>query len=260
MKNEITAKRLSLALSNSNIKPQELADKSGVSKASISQYVNGSHAPSNISSGKMATVLKVNPLWLMGFDVPMVENTASEEERILPFSSRLNDINTIEFELITKYRNLDTYGKEIVDLALDKETERIKKFGRLGEESNKTIPFPKRLISYYFKNASAGTGQLVIDNLPDKDIEIPDTPEYKNVSYAIGVNGSSMEPAFHDGDILLVEATREIEVGDIGIFQIDNECYVKKLGKTELISLNKNYKNIALDDTAATLGKVIGKL
>lgn len=71
MKYEQTAKRLLLALSNSNMKPQELADKSGVSKASISQYVNGSHSPSNISSGKMGAILNVNPLWLMGFDVPM---------------------------------------------------------------------------------------------------------------------------------------------------------------------------------------------
>lgn len=74
MKNELTAKRLSIALSNANMKSQELADKSGVSKASISQYINGSHAPSNISSGKMSKILGVNPLWLMGFDVPMVES------------------------------------------------------------------------------------------------------------------------------------------------------------------------------------------
>lgn len=82
MKNEITAKRLTLALSNLNMKPQELADKSGVSKASISQYVNGSHAPSNISSGKMASILKVNPLWLMGFDVSMSEDDVNESKSL----------------------------------------------------------------------------------------------------------------------------------------------------------------------------------
>ena len=71
MKNEITAKRLRLALDNANMKPQELAEKSKVSKSSISQYVNGSHAPSNISAGKIGKVLDVEPLWLMGFDVPM---------------------------------------------------------------------------------------------------------------------------------------------------------------------------------------------
>lgn len=78
MKNSITAKRLATALSNANMIPQELANASGVSKASISQYLNGSHAPSNISSGKMASVLNVNPIWLMGFDVPMERVIASD--------------------------------------------------------------------------------------------------------------------------------------------------------------------------------------
>ena len=71
MKNETTAKRLRIAMSNANIKAQELADLSGVNKASISQYVNGTHSPSNLSAGKMAPILGVNPVWLMGFDVPM---------------------------------------------------------------------------------------------------------------------------------------------------------------------------------------------
>lgn len=71
MKHELTAKRLQFAINNANISAQELANRSGVAKASISQYVNGSHKPSNISSGKMASVLDVSPLWLMGFDVPM---------------------------------------------------------------------------------------------------------------------------------------------------------------------------------------------
>ena len=69
MKNELTAKRLQLALGRSNMRPQDLSDASGVSKASISQYINGSHSPSNISAAKIGKVLNVNPLWLMGFDV-----------------------------------------------------------------------------------------------------------------------------------------------------------------------------------------------
>lgn len=82
MKNELTAKRLQLALNNANMIPQELSDKSKVSKASISQYINGSHAPSNISSGKMASVLNVNPVWLMGYDVPMNLQNNSTENKI----------------------------------------------------------------------------------------------------------------------------------------------------------------------------------
>lgn len=223
----------------------QLAEMLGVSKGAIGNYETDANSPKATILFKVFDVLKCDANYLfqdeMGNNYPM-------------------KVSYDEYESIKKYRNLDDHGKELVNYTLDKETERIEKYGKLGEVSRPVTAFPMRLISYYFKNASAGTGQLMIDNLPDKDIEIPDKPEYRNVSYAIGVNGSSMEPAFQDGDILLVEATREIDVGDIGIFQINNECFVKKLGEKELISLNKDYKSIPLDETAATLGKVIGKL
>jgi repressor LexA len=93
MKNELTAKRLSEALSDANMKAQELADKSGVSKSSISQYVNGSHSPSNISSGKMASILGVNPLWLMGFEV---EKTISGKKIL----SNIHPIELKKFPLL----------------------------------------------------------------------------------------------------------------------------------------------------------------
>lgn len=72
MKNELTAKRLRLAMENAGISSQqELADKSGVNKASISQYINGSHVPSNVRAGAIGKILDVAPEWLMGFDVEM---------------------------------------------------------------------------------------------------------------------------------------------------------------------------------------------
>ena len=81
MKYEKTAKRLMKALSDNDMRAQDLANATRINKASISQYVNGSHAPSNISAGKMADVLGVSPLWLMGFDV---QPTAEDEETTVP--------------------------------------------------------------------------------------------------------------------------------------------------------------------------------
>lgn len=69
MKFAETARRLSEALNDAGMNQQQLADASGIKKASISQYVNGTHAPSNISAGKMANILKVNAAWLCGFNV-----------------------------------------------------------------------------------------------------------------------------------------------------------------------------------------------
>lgn len=53
---------------------------------------------------------------------------------------------------------------------------------------------------------------------------------------------------------------KEIQIGDIGIFSVNGECYVKKLGEKELISLNPKYNNIPLNENAKCMGRVIDKL
>lgn len=73
MKHILTAQRLQSLLEANQMRAQELSEKTGVAKASISQYINGTHKPSNVSAGKIAEVLDVNPLYIMGFDVPMKE-------------------------------------------------------------------------------------------------------------------------------------------------------------------------------------------
>lgn len=69
MKYNITANRLKEAMNDINISSAELSRRVGMGKSSISQYVNGSHMPSNLSAGRLGKVLGVNPAWLMGYDV-----------------------------------------------------------------------------------------------------------------------------------------------------------------------------------------------
>lgn len=71
MRYKETASRLKFALEKSHYSASELSYISGVSKASISQYTNGVHQPNSKSAESMAKVLGVNPVWLMGYDVPM---------------------------------------------------------------------------------------------------------------------------------------------------------------------------------------------
>lgn len=86
MKNTLTANRLNEALHDANMTAQELSNKSGVSKNSISQYRNGVFKPSPVSSAAIGRVLGVNSLWLMGYDV------AKEE---LPIVKKTKDYNFI---------------------------------------------------------------------------------------------------------------------------------------------------------------------
>ena len=82
-----TARRLRFAMDRCGMKAAELALRSGVNKSSISQYLNNSHTPSNFSAQKLANVLGVNMVWLMGFDVPMDPEggTVSSEELSAPY-------------------------------------------------------------------------------------------------------------------------------------------------------------------------------
>ena len=236
------------------LKQSDVTKYTGIKNTTLSNYENGVTEPDIDTFLQLCKLYELNYAEIIG-----------EAYGIgIPYKSLI--IHPSEIKFLKKYQNLDGYGKETMNIIIDRETQRAatqrEKDERLRQLEFKKLeqPVPMRLISYYFRNASAGRGQLVIDNLPEKDIEIPDIPKYKNVSYAIGVNGSSMEPAYYDGDVLLVEATRELELGEIGIFQINGECYVKKLGQTELISLNRAFAIVPLDESAQTMGRVIGKL
>jgi len=93
-------------------------------------------------------------------------------------------------------------------------------------------------------------------------IEIPDVPEYRHVKYAVCVNGQSMEPLYCDGDILLIEPTEDIEIGETGIFIVDGQSYVKKRQKDYLESVNPDpkYTDIPLSEDSCCLGKVVDRL
>jgi len=63
--------RLQAALDFADMKPIDLARKTGIGKSSISQYLSGIYRAKRTNVYKMAKVLNVNPEWLEGNDVPM---------------------------------------------------------------------------------------------------------------------------------------------------------------------------------------------
>ena len=227
---------------NKNISRNELADLLGVTVGSISNYENEVSSPKEPILFKIMEVLHcdANYLFQDAINMPTMENTVSVEEH----------------DIIKKYRTLDTYGKDAVDSVLDIEYTRC----QVKEEPSSYIPDNIRPIDYYMKNASAGSGQVVFDDTVVERITIPDIPKYKRVAYAIGVNGNSMEPLYHDGDMLLIEPTVDMEIGEIGIFIVDGEAYVKKLGDKELISLNEDYSNIPITEYTSCMGRVVDRL
>ena len=106
---------------------------------------------------------------------------------------------------------------------------------------------------------SAGSGIYLATE--DKDpIKVKRNALTDKASYALKVSGDSMFPTYDNGDIVLVQSTTDISLGEIGIFVLNGEGYIKEFGDNELISHNKKYEPISLNDTVSCRGKVIGKL
>ena len=110
-------------------------------------------------------------------------------------------------------------------------------------------------------SAAAGSGTYLISD-DFECIDIPFTQLTSRASFVVCVSGDSMEPTYQDGDILLVQAADSIDIGEIGIFVINNEGYVKKSGIGRLISLNQKYPDIVIQevDEVRARGRVLGKI
>ena len=69
-----------------------------------------------------------------------------------------------------------------------------------------------------------------------------------------------MEPTYHDGDKVFVEKCDSVDVGEVGIFVVNGDVYIKELGNNCLISHNEEYKPIRIgeNDSVYCCGRVIG--
>lgn len=68
------SKNLNKILNAIGMSPVELSKDSGVSKSALNHYLKGDLVPSQENAKKMAAVLKVNPLWLMGIQKNMISD------------------------------------------------------------------------------------------------------------------------------------------------------------------------------------------
>lgn len=116
----------------------------------------------------------------------------------------------------------------------------------------------KRLLRLYDIPVSAGHGNYLDDGsyeMIEVDSTVPGLADY-----AVRVSGNSMMPRFVDRQIVFIHEQPGLEEGEIGIFLLNNNIYLKKLGEGYLISLNPEYDPIPiLDyDDLRIFGKVVG--
>lgn len=95
----------------------------------------------------------------------------------------------------------------------------------------------KNQIRYIMKqvsllSVSAGTGAF-LDEENFEELEFPENSVPQGADFGIRVSGDSMEPVYHDGQIVWVERCGSLQVGEIGIFLYDGDGYIKLYGEQE---------------------------
>lgn len=154
----------------------------------------------------------------------------SETELLLMLDDTVTinpELSNREVILVQKFRVADDDTKKTVENVLD------------GVSLRRT-----KIIPLFC--AAAGPGEPPSqDGFDDYEVD-EDSP----AKFAVKISGDSMEPEFHEGDIVLCRKKRP-EIGDIAVVMVDGFIYVKQyiegINGFYLRSLNRKRKDCDLD-------------
>ncbi len=241
--------RLKDARKNAGLTQEKLAQKIGVAKSTYTGYEKGNSEPNMYVLSKIMDALKVDANYLYQDEVEEIHDT-----RATPYEME---------HLVKRYRLLDPYGKEAVDGVLDVEYRRCdaeRKADRREKKDTAAIEEPEEeavyILPYYLHPSSAGTGEHS-EGDEWEELTLRKRPP-RGASYVVRVRGDSMEPTYRDGDRVFVRVGAALRPGQIGIFIMGGEQYIKELGDGVLISHNPEYGFRPMTADVRCQGLVLG--
>ena len=101
--------RLKESRTNAGLTQEQLSEKLGIAKSTLSGYESGNREPSIATVAKILDILDVDANYLYQDEVEKIKNVV---------------VNIEEKTILEKYRELDEHGREMVDFTLEKEYER----------------------------------------------------------------------------------------------------------------------------------------
>lgn len=245
MKNQTTGDRLRMFRKLKHLNQKDIAKHLGVGNTTVSQWETNVNGIDVKYIWPICQLLEITPSILLGYNNEDVPDSLN-----LDFDEKL---------LLEIYQSLSQTGKDaLIDMA--------KSLGEF-EKNQTTLVIPifnsgtiaTTQLDYYDTAAGMGTGQIVENPIPQK-MNIPTRQVPEKTDFIIRVVGDSMEPTYSNNDKLFIESTNVLNIGDIGVFNLNGEQMVKEFGNGELISHNKEYSPIKVDKSLYIQGKVLGKV
>ncbi len=246
-----------------NLSMEAFGARIGLTKSMVSRMESGNNIPTDRTIMSICREFAVNEDWLRTGNGDML---LQDNKSILDRLADEYKVTDRERAVLTAFLNLSENDRAAIMRYVDNlvaELYSSSEFSMISasqketpstESTVKALPF-----RYSMQSASAGTGTYLGPEAFETML-VKETPLTRRVSFGIPVNGDSMEPQFHNGDMLLIERTKEIRIGEIGVFTLNGEGYVKELGDKELLSLNPEYQPIKMTGDISCNGRVIGVL
>ena len=106
-------RRLKYALNIRGVSASDLSKLTGISKPLISNYLSGDYKPKQDKLYSISECLKVNPVWLMGLDIPMETSELKEIKLNANVTLRIKPgakISDEDIDFIKKYIDVK-YGE-----------------------------------------------------------------------------------------------------------------------------------------------------
>ena len=209
---------------------QELGAKIGISKNAIGNYEKGFRSPKKDTMFDLANAFNIS---IDDLFPPIQNDSSSNVSQIQSIYDELNPPRQVK---VLNYAKM-----------------------QLNEQENE-VSEAIQLYSYdyYDHPASAGTGQY----LNDVRVERIELPVDIDADFVIPIKGDSMEPDYHDGDLVFIQTSVDLNDGVIGVFNYDGDAYIKQLvidkGQAYLHSLNPAYKDMPI--TPDTDFRIIGEV
>ena len=222
-----------------------LAEELGLSKSLVGQIETGERVLREPLIKLICLKYGVSESWLRTGEGEMFDAPA---EPALSAVAQRYGLTDEQRRLVEAYLHLTHAEREII-IGLAREI-------TAGREPADYEPTIRRML--YLLPVSAGNGTPTLEETGE-EIDIKKTPASERADYVLRISGTSMEPDFPDGSLILVQRTPSVDVGELGIFYADGRVYFKRLGVRELKSLNPEVPNIPLAGAEViTEGRVLG--
>lgn len=217
---------------------KKLAELTGFKQNTISNHENGNRQLDEGDIRIYAQALGVSPQYLFDLSKPTSVDSTPQIQTIYD-----------ELKPPRQAKVLNYAERQLKEQKNEEET----KINEVSEEIIQLYSY-----DYYDHPASAGTGQY----LNDVRVERIELPVDIDADFVIPIKGDSMEPDYHDGDLVFIQTSVDLNDGVIGVFNYNGDAYIKQLvidkGQAYLHSLNPAYKDMPI--TPETDFRIIGEV